>query len=472
MLRKIGVWLLLLMLLPGILLAAEVSLPTLYEDTYYAELPKMVQRLKEATGERLILIGGSSVPFGTDTALMEKKLAETGYPYTVCPMGLYAAVGSSAMLDLTEKELRSGDVVVLTFEAATETLSNYFGALAFWKCAETAPALLSRLGREKLAAMVGAYPGFLQERYGIWKSGEYPEAEGVYACGSFDETCNLTYPRAGNTMLLGYDPANTIDLDAISVDPEFSNRVNHFIRTAQNAGAKVFLSFAPMNRSAMADFSEETVYRYFEKMRHAFHCPVISNPNDSILDSGWFYDSNFHLNTAGAALHTQRLTADILAALGCCKPLDWETPAMPAAAVAAENTGGDNAFVYTPFHGGFLISGLSDPTADVLMVPSHYEGLPVVGFTPDALAQAECLRELNLPSTIQFLPDSLFQYCVNLSRLVLNHTDAPCSITAHSLDGTANLQIYVPQSAYHLYRDGIGCGINPWEDYLHQIHTF
>ena len=100
------------------------------------------------------------------------------------------------------------------------------------------------------------------------------------------------------------------------------------------------------------------------------------------------------------------------------------------------------------------------------------EGLPVVGFTPDALAQAECLRELNLPSTIQFLPDSLFQYCVNLSRLVLNHTDAPCSITAHSLDGTVNLQIYVPQSAYHLYRDGIGCGINPWEDYLHQIHTF
>lgn len=472
MLRKIGVWLLLLMLLPGILLAAELSLPTLYEDTYYAELPRMVQRLKESSGERLVLIGGSSVAFGTDTALMEKKLAEMGYPYTVCPMGLYAAVGSSAMLDLTEKELRSGDVVVLTFEATTETLSNYFGATAFWKCAETAPKLLLPLSREKLTAMVGAYPGFLQERYGIWKSREYPKAEGVYACSSFDGKCNLTYPREGNMMLLGYDPANTIDLNTITVAPIFSNCVNHFISTAQDAGAKVFLSFAPMNRSAMVDSSEETVYQYFEKMRHAFHCPVISNPNDSILDSGWFYDSNFHLNTAGAALRTQRLTADILAALGCCKSLDWETPTMPAAAVAAENTGGDDAFVYTPFHGGFLISGLSDPTADVLMVPSHYEGLLVVGFTPDALAQAECLRELNLPATIQFLPDRLFQNCVNLSRLILNHTDAPCPITAYSLDGTVNLQIYIPQSAYHLYRDGVGCGINPWDAYLHQLHTF
>lgn len=106
------------------------------------------------------------------------------------------------------------------------------------------------------------------------------------------------------------------------------------------------------------------------------------------------------------------------------------------------------------------------------MVPSHYEGLPVVGFTPDALAQAECLRELNLPATIQFLPDRLFQNCVNLSRLILNHTDAPCPITAYSLDGTVNLQIYIPQSAYHLYRDGVGCGVNPWDAYLHQLHTF
>ena len=472
MLRKIGICLLLLLLVPGILLAAELSLPEMYSETYYAELPEMVQHLKNTDGHRLIPVGGSSVTFGLDSQLLEQYLEEKGYSYTVCPMGLYAAVGSSVMLDLTEQELRSGDIVVLTFEATDETLSDYFGAKAFWKCAESSPSLLTALSREKLGALVGAYPGYLQERYAIKNSGDYPQPEGVYAHSSFDENCNLIYPRKGNTMLLGYDPTNRIDLDEIFIAPEFAERVNHFIETAQKRGAAVFLSFAPMNRAAMESTSEETVYRFFAQMHAAFRCPVISNPNEYILDSAWFYDSNFHLNTAGAELRTQRLAADLLAALGCCEPLNWKEPEMPAAAVTTETTLGDDAFVYTPLDGGFLISGLVRPAANSLTVPSHHDGLPVAGFTPDALAQAQNLQELNLPATIQLLPEGFLQYCTGLERLVLNHTEVPCQISAHSLDGPIDLQIYVPQSAYHLYRDGIGCALNPWEAWLQQIHTF
>lgn len=472
MLRKIGICLILLLLVPGILLAAELSLPEMYSETYYAELSEMVQHLKNADGHRLIPVGGSSVAFGLDTKLLEQYLEEMGYSYTVCPMGLYAAVGSSVMLDLTEQELRSGDIVVLTFEATDETVSDYFGAKAFWKCAESSPSLLTALSPEKLSALVGAYPGYLQERYAIKNSGDDPQPEGVYARSSFDDNCNLTYPRKGNTMLLGYDPANRIDLDGISIAPEFADRANRFIDTAQKKGATVFLSFAPMNRASMENTAEEAVYGFFEQMHSTFHCPVISNPNDYILDSGWFYDSNFHLNTAGAELRTQRLAADLLAALGCCEPLNWKEPEMPAAAVTTETTLGDDAFVYTPFDGGFLISGLVSPASNSLTVPSHHDGLPVVGFTPDALAQAQDLRELNLPATIQLLPDGLFQNCAGLKRLILNHTEAPCPITTHSLDGPDDLQIFVPQSAYHLYRDGIGCALNPWEAWLQQIHTF
>jgi len=47
----------------------------------------------------------------------------------VCP--LYAAVGASAMLDLSLGTLREGNIVILTLEPTSETMSTYFGATTF-----------------------------------------------------------------------------------------------------------------------------------------------------------------------------------------------------------------------------------------------------------------------------------------------------------------------------------------------------
>ena len=87
---KLIVALCLVLLLPAILLAVAGSLPAVYEESYYAELPELVRRADKAEGKKLLLIGGSSVAFGTDTELLEELLAREGYEYTVCPLGLYA----------------------------------------------------------------------------------------------------------------------------------------------------------------------------------------------------------------------------------------------------------------------------------------------------------------------------------------------------------------------------------------------
>lgn len=469
--------LLLLLLLPTALLIAELALPRIYGDTYYAELPKMVNRLKQADGNRLILIGGSSVAFGTDTRLLEDILEQHGFSYTVCPMGLYAAVGTSAMLDLTAPELRQGDLVVLTFEPTSETMSEYFGASAYWKCAESDPSLLLLADSSKRAALVGSYPGFLQERWGIRNSGEYPSVNDVYALSSFDAQCNLVYPRAGNTMLLGYDISQPIDLDAVTIQDDFAQHVRTFCQKADTVGARVMLSFSPMNRSAMADTSEQTYLDYFTLCCKTFGCTPISDPRNYVLDSGWFYDSNFHLNSAGAQLRTQLLAADLLAELGCYQSLDLEQPVMPEpVAQTVRDSAGDNAFLFSPTDDGmaYQVSGLNDygRTAQELTVPAVWDALPVIGFTEDALTDADALAELRLPDTIQFLPDCLFSHCPKLTRLILEHTDAPCTISEHSFDGAEQLRIYVPKDAYHLYRDGVGCEQNPWLPYLNRIYTY
>ena len=465
----------LLLLLPAILLIVEWRMPAFYSESYYAELPKMVRHLKRAEGKRLIVVGGSSVAFSIDTALLENLLSEYGYEYTVCPMGLYAAVGTSVMLDLTEPQLREGDVVVLAFEPTSETMSDYFGASAYWKCAESDPQLLCLSDSGKRAALAGAYPGYLQERWNIKTSGQYPQAVGVYAASSFDDTCNMTYVRAGNTMAVGYDISKPIDLDAVSVSEAFSQRVQAFCRQADRMGAQVMLSFSPMNRSALVDGSEETLLAFFNRLCAAFGCTPITDLRTCVMDSGWFYDSNVHLNTPGAQKRTNQLAADLLTALGCCQPLSFEEPELPASIASLPvETAGDDAFLFEPLDGGYLISGLNEQgqEATELTVPAMWNGLPVVGLTAGALEGGENLVQLRLPASIQSIPDGLFLPCPHLERLILEHTDAPCAITAHSLDGAPQLRIFVPQAAYFLYRDGVGCEQNLWQPYLNRIYTY
>lgn len=468
---------LLLAIVPVGLLLTGASLPGYYGETYYAELADMYHRLYATEGKKIVIIGGSSVAFGLDTALMETLLAQNRYDYTVCSFGLYAAVGTSAMLDLSEDALNEGDIVILAMEPTSETMSTYFGATAFWKCAEDAPEMLLNLSRDKQAAIFGNYIPYLQERWSIREDGTVPASGDVYAKSSFNDRCDMVYHRAGNMMALGFDTASPIDLSSVTIEAEFARQVNDYCAAAARRGVNVVMSFGPMNGSAVTDSSAETVGAFFTLCNSAFVCPILSDPNDYILESGWFYDSNFHLNTAGAEVRTVKLTSDLLAYLGCYQSLEYTLPEMPDSIVQIETTETESRhFEYAPTAGGagFLVSGLTERGLEqtALTVPAAYQGKPVVGFTDDALERAEKLEELRLPQSIESIPDYLFKHCPKLVRLVLEHTETTCAIGENPFSGADQIRIYVLEESYPLYRDGAGCETNPWAEYLDLIFTY
>ncbi|MCR4886347.1 MAG: hypothetical protein K5919_05475 [Clostridiales bacterium] len=468
---------LLLLLLPVVLLFAAWTMPKVYQDSYYAELPEMVARIDRAQGRRLIILGGSNVAFGLDVPLLEQCLRDKGFAYTICPLGLYAAVGASAMLSLSETALREGDVVVLALEPTSDTMTAYFGATAFLKCAESDPMLFTRLNADQRSRAAGNYLPYLQEKYEVVQSGQPLKIEGVYAKASFDDQCNMIYPREGNMMSLGYDVNEPIDLAAVTIEPAFADQVNAYCQAAKKKGAAVYMSFSPMNRSALTAADVETVYAYFNLCNDTFVCPVISNPLDYVLDSGWFFDSNFHLNTAGAQVRTILLAGDLLAQWGCYQAVDAALPAMPASiAQKAADQADSWDFTYERTENGqaYILTGLTDQglNKETLILPAAYQGKPVAAIRADALKGAVNLVELHVPDSIASLPEGLLDDCAALRRLVLEHTSAPCSIAAHSLDGMKALQILVPAASYTWYRDGYGCEENPWQPYLSQIYSY
>ena len=78
------------LLLPA---AAAILTPSAYSSTFVGVLDEKVERLASIKGKKVVVVGGSSVAFGLDSALMEEHL---GMP--VVNFGLYAAIGTKAML--------------------------------------------------------------------------------------------------------------------------------------------------------------------------------------------------------------------------------------------------------------------------------------------------------------------------------------------------------------------------------------
>lgn len=468
---------LLILILPVSVIGVGASLPSFYTETYYGQLSRMVERVNSVQGPKILVLGGSNVAFGLDSALLEELLAEQGYEYSVCPFGLYAAVGTSAMLDLSRNALGEGDIVVLAIEPTSDTMTDYFGTGAFWKCAEDAPEMIGALDRDRQAALAGSYVSYLHERLEIRRSGDLPAAQGGYGASSFNERCDLTYDRPGNIMIAGFDPTLTVEFSGIEIGEAFAREVRDYCADAGRRGASVVLSFSPVNRACIEDPSADGVQAYFQACSRAFGCPIISDPNRYILDSGWFYDSNFHLNTPGAELRTVMLAGDLLPWLGCYREPEYDIPRMPPSAVTIEIEESDAdcfTFVSDPMGAGLLISGLTETgkAQTELRVPSTRDGLPVLGFADDALSDVPVLETLWIPGTVSFLQAGLFRNAHRLTRLMLEHTTAPCDIEAETFLGADQIRIYVPTAAYPMYRDGYGCETNPWTAFLERIHTY
>ncbi len=467
--------LLLILLLPLSLLAVDRLLPAYYAESYYAELSPMLRHIQDSEGKRLIVLGNSDVAFGLDGAMLESLLEDKGLRYTVCPFGLYAAVGMSAMLSLTENELRQGDLVVLVVEPVSEALSSYFGATAFLKCAESDPGLLLRLNASQRQAVLGSYIEYLQARFSYYREGASPIPRDAYAKSSFDFRCDLRCPRNGNQMPLGFDFSAMVSLADVQIEEAFIEQIQAYCRKAEQSGARVCLSFSPVNSASLRDHSPEAVWAFFQRVHAAFPCPIISDPNQYLMDSGWFYDSNFHLNSAGAVVRTVMLAGDIAAFEGCCEPVRAELPSMPPMAAVSLDTGDDmDTFLFEPLKTGWIISGVTEAgsSMETLTIPSEHEGRPVVGFSPDALSNASGLTRLILPSTITAIPDGLFSGCPHLAALVFAPRTNLCRFAPETLRSMPSLTIYVPENDYPMYRDGYGCEQNEWERFLNRIETY
>lgn len=428
-----------LLVIPAILLLWGFALPSQYGETFLGELSAQADRLSESDGKRIILVGGSSAPFSLRSDLLEAALPG----YTVIDFGLYADIGTSVMLELLEPELRSGDLVIIAPEQ--NALNNNWSADSLWQGLDGRFDLLRRLSSDRLEKLLAAFPGFAGKKFRYFLHGS-PVPTDIYARSSFNRYCDIDSPlRSANTMPGGFDSTQPISFALEVLDEDFVSALNDFATKAAERGAKVYFRFAPMNRAALDGTDPDAFY---DHLRSRLHFPILGDPNRSILDSGWFFDTNFHLNSSGAVYFTRVLLDDLKILLGDTTPNPIELPAMPATAPTESYVGDDRdaaCFRYEAVSDGWQLTGLTEEGAEraELVLPTTYQGQPVLSMAEGLFENNTTLRRVTIQPNLSVLPDGLFRGCTNLTALVL--TGGPTDyLVGDGLTDGADFRIFVP----------------------------
>lgn len=450
------IFIILLCLIPAILLFCGFVLPAQYGDTFLGEMKYKVERLTSTEGKRIVLVGGSSVPFAINSELLATYFPD----YEIVNFGMYADMGTVVMLDWAKAEVHEGDIFLLMPEQDTQTLSDYFSGEDVWQCADGAFELLSYLSASRFEKLAASFPGFSGRKLYYTVMGA-PELQGIYARSSFNEYGDIAYPdRIYNIMSGGYNPNQRISFSESILTEEFIEEVNEFSTYLTSMGATLYYHFSPMNKLALAEeTSKAQIDAYYNYLTQQINFPVLGNPHTSMLDSGWFYDTNFHLNASGSIVFTKSLIEDLKTVFKDTSLTDITLPSMPQVPVSDTDTitEGDNScwdcFTYTLQGDGWLIDGLTQKgqVTKALTLPVTHEDKPVLGVSEALFIGNTTITTLTVQPNIGILYDSMFHGCTNLQTLILTGEPSSYSIGNSLLDG-ASFLIQVPSDLLDSYR--------------------
>lgn len=402
---------LLAILLPFLsVLTVVVAIPPQYSESFTGALNEKYDRLHSIKEDKIVVVGGSSVAFGLDSEALERY---TGMP--VVNFGLYAALGTKLMLDLSDSGIKRGDIVIIAPELDPQTLSMYFNTRTTLEAIDDDYRMMLDIGIDNWFNLFGGMWSFAGRKLALYKSDDPRVFDPVYNAANLNEYGDVSLERTENTMAKWYDPNTPVDLSVDMLDggfDEFCKYLNKYIAKLKLKGAEVYFSYCPINEMALTDnTTAETKAELVGYLKENINCEFISDIDDYILEAGYFFDTNFHLNDAGVDVRTARLAQDIRNAsdrvdVSAIIKKEPAAPALPGYEILYMGAEDPNAkyFTYTivdsgAYAGSYAITGLSElgKEQQTLTVPLGADGLKVTYVLASAFAGGVVTR-VNVPA--------------------------------------------------------------------------
>jgi hypothetical protein len=263
---------------------------------------------------------------------------------------------------------------------------------------------------------------------------------------------------------VGYDPSLPIAYPLNLVSSTFVSYIASVKKRAESKRASFYYSFSPVN--SLAYQSSEGNAAAFEGLITASlgDC-LLSHIADNVYDSGYFYDTNFHLNDSGKTMHSVKLVDELKNRLGISTPTET---AIPDPSGMDPNVGyhgeADNtyeaAFNYKTTIGGLSIIGVDAAykESEYFVLPTFHEGKTVVEVGSYALEGCAKLKQIKIGGNIRLLDSEAFAGLPLIKRIDI-YNDNPTKIAPPTggkgqllKDSSEDVRIYVPKASLSAYK--------------------
>ena len=285
-------------------------------QNYMAAWIDKIALLKNTPAPRILLVGGSNLTFGVDSALLSSA---TGLP--VVNTSLHAGFGLDVTLNLVKPFIRKGDIILLVPEYeyfANTDVHTRGGIPTLAALLDAYPPAIFQFGTRQLDRFPEILSAVIRIRYDRYKAlrmvnfdyERYDQEvrDPVYSRNNFNEYGDEIGQLNIESNLF---PLNDLGYLGGKVGNErVITLLNNFGAYAQKRGASI-LYFFPYGREYNCDLSRVGLQKLYPFIVNNLSFTTISTPQNNCISNELFFDTNYHLTKTGRNLRSIRMVDEL-----------------------------------------------------------------------------------------------------------------------------------------------------------------
>lgn len=288
-----------LLLLSGAMLLFLLFIPNdkIPDNSLFASYDKHI-RLSSVAGPKIILVGGSNLPFGVKSKMIED---EFGMP--VVNMGLHAGLGMNFILSEVEKDIHEGDIVVVSLEY------HHYLSEAMYNGEDVLAALLFDVNRDCMKyisarqwiALVPNLALYSTKKLISFDSKPVDDFEEKFTRDSFNEYGDeVAHYGMNSTIQSKNEPVLGTKVHRRSL-----KRLEQFRKFVEDKGAKFCLEPCPFPHQQFE--ADEQSIRAISNRLATLGMSFPVDPESYAYPDSLMFNSFFHLGEIGAEMRTKSL---------------------------------------------------------------------------------------------------------------------------------------------------------------------
>jgi len=291
----------------AVLLLATYDLPR--ETNYLASTIDKHRWLHQTPSPRIILVGGSNLPFG-----IQSELLEAAAHRPVVNMGITAMLGVKYLLDEVRGEIRKGDLVILSLEY--DFIHGGYGPVQLQQVMEYRPANLLYLDAAT------AYDCFLHRslpyagqilrrsvREWLHAPLKPTTDESIYSRFGYNRQGDMTnhYGKA-SVLSLADEKVWRRKWPATVLAQKSRGYLVDFADYCHRQGAVVVFTCPPHHRT-LVEAKSNQLAQIMSGLKSIPFLTVLDTPEDQAYPGADFFDTHYHLMDKVARQRTEQLIA-------------------------------------------------------------------------------------------------------------------------------------------------------------------